>query len=131
MTTDNQNRAGTGKRTLTKADLRQFTGTETWFRHGLVRSVLYTEGVQYVAETAGAYWLLDAIAFAQRGDQRVAGAEFQSWKLRVSADQTAILICEDGNGGELLRTRYDYTDFPLPEISFFFTGGVIMLASEY
>ena len=131
MTTEDQNNEGTGKRTLTQADLRQFTGTETWFRHALVRGVLYTEGVQYVAETAGAYWLLDEIAFAQRGDRRLAGEEFQLWILRVNPDQTASLTCEDGNGKELLQKRLDYTDFPLPEISFYFTNGVILLPSEY
>ena len=52
--------------TLTKADLRHFTGTESWFRHALVRDILYTEGVQYVAEQGGAYWLLDEIALLQK-----------------------------------------------------------------
>jgi hypothetical protein len=31
--------------TLTEKDLRQFSGTEHWYRHGLVRTVLYTDGV--------------------------------------------------------------------------------------
>ena len=49
--------------TLTKTDLRQFTGTEQWHRHGIARNVLYTDGAQYVAESGGAYWLLEEIAF--------------------------------------------------------------------
>jgi hypothetical protein len=32
-----------------------------------VRGITYTEGVEYVAETAGAYWLLDEIALAKVG----------------------------------------------------------------
>ncbi len=44
--------------TLTQADLRQFTGSEHWYRHGLNRKVLFTDGAKYVADTAGAYWLL-------------------------------------------------------------------------
>jgi hypothetical protein len=51
-------------KTLTKADLIQFTGSEHWYHHAMVRDVLYTDGVKYVAETAGAYWLIDEIAFA-------------------------------------------------------------------
>jgi hypothetical protein len=51
-------------KTFSRAALRQFTGTENWYRHGLVRSVLYTDGAKYVAESAGAYWLLDEIALA-------------------------------------------------------------------
>src|ERR1700730_15173147 len=58
----------TDTKTLSKDDLTQFTGSEHWYRHAMVRDVLYTDGVQYVAETAGAYWLIDEIAFAQRFD---------------------------------------------------------------
>jgi hypothetical protein len=28
---------------LSKAELRQFTGSEQWYRHGLVRTVLFTD----------------------------------------------------------------------------------------
>jgi hypothetical protein len=45
--------------------LAQFTGSQHFYRHSLVREVLYTEGAQYVADTAGAHWLLDEIALAQ------------------------------------------------------------------
>jgi hypothetical protein len=38
---------------------------------------------------AGAYWLIDEIAFAQRADKRVAGETFQLWKLTVNSDHTA------------------------------------------
>jgi hypothetical protein len=31
---------------LTEAVLRQFTGTETWYRHGINPGVLYTEGAR-------------------------------------------------------------------------------------
>jgi len=41
------------------------TGTETWFHHPLNRKVVYTEGMQYVAEKGGAYWLIDEIALIQ------------------------------------------------------------------
>ena len=51
---------------LTEADLRNFTGSEHWYRHGLVRTILFTDGAKYVADQGGAYWLLDEIALAQR-----------------------------------------------------------------
>ncbi|OSJ31570.1 hypothetical protein BSZ19_22050 [Bradyrhizobium japonicum] len=50
---------------LTHADLRQFTGSEQVFRHSLMRSMTYTEGVQYLAESGGAYWLIDKVACLQ------------------------------------------------------------------
>ena len=42
--------------------LAQFTGSQNFYCHSLVREVLYTEGVEYVVDNAGAYWLLDEIA---------------------------------------------------------------------
>ena len=121
----------TDAKTLTAADLRQFTGTEQWYRHGMVRDVLFTDGAKYVADQAGAYWLLDEIALAQRGSNRVAGEAFQLWKLTVNADHTATLSCEDGNGNAVYSKAIPYTDFPLPEIALYFTDGVILLPSEY
>jgi hypothetical protein len=78
--------------TLTKADLMQFTGSERWYRHGLHRRILFTDGAKYVADTAGAYWLLDEIALIQH-DKRVAATAFQAWTLVVHPDQTATLTC--------------------------------------
>ena len=46
----------TDTKTLTKADPIQFTGSEHWYRHAMVRDVLYTDGVKYVAETVRARW---------------------------------------------------------------------------
>lgn len=117
-------------KTLNKADLRYFTGTETWYRHGLAPKVLYTEGVKYVADNGGAYWLIDEIAFNQF-ERQVSRQEFQHWKLKVSPDQTAILTCEDGNNHSVFIKNIEYTDFPLDEIAFYYTGSVIMLPSEY
>jgi hypothetical protein len=121
----------THTKTITKADLMQFTGSEHWYRHGLVRKVLYTEGVQYVAETAGAYWLVDEIAFAQ-SVPAVAAEEFQQWKLAVdTAKSTARLTCDDGNDHVVFTKDIAFTDFPLEEIRFYFTDNTILLPTEY
>jgi len=119
-------------KTLTKADLAQFTGSENWYRHGLVRSVLYSDGAQYLADAGGAYWLLDEIALAQRHNKRVAGEEFQLWKLIVDQeDDSAVLTCDDGNGRIVFSKRIPFTDFPLEEISLYFCNNTILLPSEY
>lgn len=120
----------TDTKTLTKSDLIQFTGSETWYRHAMVRDVLYTDGVKYVAETASAYWLIDEIAFAKRFDKLLAAEEFQCWTLKVNSDHTATLTCEDGDGRAVFTKAIKYTDFPLEEISFYFTNNVILLPSE-
>ena len=121
----------TDTKTLTRDDLIQFTGSEHWYRHAMVRDVLYTDGVQYVAETAGAYWLIDEITFAQRFDKLLAAEEFQLWKLNVNTDHTATLTCEDGNGGVVFTKAIEYADFPLAEITLYFMNNTILLPSEY
>ena len=118
-------------KTLTEADLRQFTGTETWFRHPLNRKVLYTEGVQYVAEKGGAYWLIDEIALIQPYDQKVAAEAFQVWTLTVRADRTATLACDDGNDNVIFVKEIAFTDFPLDTIKIYFTDNTILLPYEY
>jgi hypothetical protein len=72
---------------------------------------------------------LDEIAFAQRGHQRVAAEAFQLWKLRVHSDHTATLTC--GNGNVVFTKAIEYTDFPLEEITLYFTDNIILLPSEY
>lgn len=116
--------------TLTKDDLSQFYGTEVWYRHSLVKNVLYTEGVRYVAEHGGAYWLIDLIAFHQAATA-VRAEPFQLWILTVQPNGTAGLTCQDGNGVAVYGIEIDYTDFPLNEIKFYFTDSVLMLPSEY
>lgn len=121
----------TDAKKLTKADLFQFTGSETWYRHGLVRSVLFTDGAKYVADMGGAYWLLDEIALAQRHKQAVAAQEFQLWRLTVKEDGTARLVCEDGNGNRIYSKRITYTDFPMDGVELYYTNKTILLPSEY
>jgi len=68
---------------LSPADLRQFTGTENYYRHALNRHILFTDGCKYVADEGGAYWLLDLIACAQRYEKHLARQPFQVWALAV------------------------------------------------
>jgi hypothetical protein len=63
------------------AELAQFTGAENWYWCGLNRNILYTDGAQFVAESAGAYWLLDEIALANACNCSVKAEEFQVWTL--------------------------------------------------
>ncbi len=127
--------------------LPYFSGSEHWYRHSLNRRMTYTDGVRFVAETAGAYWLLDEIALTQgavrKGWLRMKAAgqpvsdisAFQHWKLKVQ-DQTGVLSCDDGDGHIVYEKRIEYTDFPLDEIGFYVEPGgpenttVILLPGE-
>jgi hypothetical protein len=117
--------------------LAHFNGTEQWFRHSLMQNVLYTEGAQYIAEQAEAYWLIDKIT-AMQLEPAINDEPFQTWKLTVR-DGTADLVCTDG-GKEgrrpvIIHTEHiTFTDFPLDEIELWVEKGehtVILLPSEH
>jgi len=111
--------------------MSQFTGTEHWYRFGLDPRITCTDGAKYVADTAGAYWLLDEIALAQRFEKSVAAEEFQVWKLEVKQDDSATLICEDGNDNVVLTKAIPFTDFPKEGVALWFANDVIYLPSEH
>lgn len=122
-----------------ESELPGFIGTESYtnLRYPWLRTrFLLTDGTKHLAETAGAYWLMDAIASHQM-NKKVADQPFQVWKLVVNEQQQAVLICTDGNEGELVRQEIPYSNFPLPEITLYaeqseyLAGRVVMLTSEY
>ena len=100
-------------------DLSQFTGSETWYRWSPLSQVIASEGMMHVAETAGAYWLLDAIAsHEEHNPELLAACEDASfdylhfWYLEVS-DGQAVLSCARDKGEEpVVVQRIEYTDFP-------------------
>ena len=119
--------------------LPHFIGTESYTRlpyPWLNTNLLLTDGAKYLAETAGAFWLMDAIAFHQI-TPAVSCEPFQVWKLTVSESGKSVLSCTDGNQNTLTSMEIEYTDFPLPEITLYaeqsdYLGGrVVMLPSEY
>ncbi len=107
-------------RTLTHSDLRQFIGDLQRFRHPLNPHVLYTPGIQYLAEAGGAYWLIDEIALAlgsREMQMQIAldprAGDMQFWSLRVRDDQSASLVCEVDQDQPILTKRIAFTYFPL------------------
>ena len=113
-------------------ELRQFTGTDGYTRwSALFRNFVLTDGALYLAEAAGAYWLMDAIAShigAYKNEDFVVAKLFQfdeGWNLQL----------EDGNDEVLADQIIEYSDFPLDEITLYVIQQddlwVILLTSEY
>jgi len=118
--------------TLTQSDLDQFIGSEEFFRHQL--GMVYTQGVHFLAEQAGAFWLIDAIASHQPSLRRNSRLkDFQLWTLTVNAaENSAVLTCqEDSDLPAVVTQDIEFTDFPMPEIKLYVCGRTIMLRSEY
>ncbi|MBI4977510.1 MAG: hypothetical protein HZC28_08515 [Spirochaetes bacterium] len=112
-----------------KGALAGFQGGEQYYRHWL-RNIVYTEGIKYLADTAGAYWLIDIVASAQSVSQ-LKGESFQAWTLDVNPDHRAKVYATDGNTTTLYTQEIPYTDFPLDSIKLFLADNVLLLPSEY
>ncbi len=121
-------------------DLDQFCGGENHYAvYGPKRfgsRVVMTDGIKYVADTMGAYWLFELTATILPDYRKEA---FVSVKLTIT-DDGFILVLDDGNGNDLSRYDGDFTDFPADGLSFFAAsqedeqGGamwVLMLPGEY
>jgi len=113
----------------TEIDLEQFTGTENYYKQSF-GGIVVTDGVQYLAYNAKAFWLVDAIASHQT--KHIAAVPFQIWELTVNEDKTAILTMkEDSDCPILVRQNIPYTDYPLPKIKLWLVDRVLMLPTEY
>lgn len=112
------------------SELAHFTGTEHYYR--ISPSTVITDGCKYLADHAGAYWLMDAIASYL--PQFTGREEFISAKLTV-VRSSADLILDNGNGKILDCQHIPFTDFPLASINLYACWGdefwVVMLPSEY
>ena len=105
-------------------------GTEQYHRL-TVQPCNCTDGVKFLADECGAYWLVGDIVPLALGFLRK-GEEFTTFTLKKDAEGNgAQFTVTDGNGNTLLTKHYDFTDFPLPEVTLWFTGGVLLLPSEY
>lgn len=119
-----------------RVQLTQFTGSETFTRHSLLRRMVMTEGVSWLADHAQSHWLTDAIASYQHLPQ-IKGGHFQVWRLSVNPEtRSATLHMTNGNSdAEMVRQEIDYTDFPLDGIILWLIAQgdhlVLMLPSEY
>jgi hypothetical protein len=125
------------KKQLDSATLAQFIGSESFYKFSPLFRALLTDGAQYVAETAGAFWLMDIIGSYQN---QLRGEDMQVWKLIPNKTTSgAKVVCENGNKIEILSQRIPFTDFPFINGEEFvlwacrneFGGVTIMLPSEY
>ena len=112
------------------AHLAHFTGTERYYR--ITRRHLLTDGTKYVAEAAGAFWMMDAVA------SHLMELGTADWFVLVRvkvAGSKAVMVYEDGNGHEHARQEIPYTDFPMADFVLYCCWDgehwVLMLPSEY
>lgn len=98
-------------------------GSDNRYRHQFNRRVIFTEGVKEVADKAGAYWLIDAIAllgapkFAKAWEAGEVGIGIV--KLSVANDKGRLMLSlRDDKEPELLQD-IPLTDFPEGDWKFY------------
>lgn len=105
-------------------ELNQFHGDMTRFR-SVNPVVYYTPGVRYLAERAGAYWLVDTIA-SYYGTPTMQNAMYQDerlwwlhfWRLELDDERRALLTARADDDEEPFVSReIPFTDFPLRGIA--------------
>lgn len=113
-------------------DLAQFSGTEAY--HRTHPGLLATDGAKYLADAAGAYWLLDIVwsVLSKIAD------EFAVLELtRGEGSSHAEVVIHDGREPKTVyhQQAIPYTDFPLLSIKLYVQENglerVVMLPGEY
>lgn len=122
--------------------LSGFYGTEDYhFFNSLCRKVVLTDGTKFLADNAGAYWLMDIIGSvytAHPNRKQFWEDGFAIWTLKVEGTH-GIVTADDGRGHIFYTQEIQRVDFLLPEIELNVALGetvndgllmVIMLPSE-
>lgn len=117
--------------------IAQCNGCDNYYKHLFGRGTVYTSGVKFVADKAGAYWLIDAIMSHHKTPKVLKVCNgFQHWKLTKNKKGDGFrLVCtdggQDGNVEKVAVTqRIEWSDFPLDSIEFYLENGVLMLTAE-
>ncbi len=129
-------------------ELVQFNGTENYIKN--FTGLYYTDGVEYLAERAGAYWLIDLIGSHLPSVKQVAD-DFFSVSVEVHKDYSCNVlinhevyssITNEMTQPTVASQNIGFTDLPEGEYSFFLTATrnligdnqkvyLLMLPSEY
>lgn len=97
-------------------DLAQFTGTSCYYQLSPLYRHVGTDGVVFLAEAAGCYWLLDMIAsHLTTMDAMIYESQAFFSKLPTGEGGRFDLV-GNGNPIVLASQNVSFTDFPLDEI---------------
>ncbi len=112
-------------------NLVHFTGTERYYR--VLPTFVVTDGLKYLMEEAGCYWLAQLYGLHLVGiDTDENPFTVLKFKRDGAGGQLSI---EDGNGRQLAWQGLDYTDFPFDQFNLYSCWDgekwVGMLTGEY
>lgn len=97
-------------------DLKQFSGSEQFFRHWTNRKLVYTEGINYLAIKMQCFWLIDEIAIVLLPKLlKHYKDSFYTVRFIAHADSTATITVDDGNNNIHITHKINWTDFSIKE----------------
>ena len=92
--------------------------------------ILYTDGVKSMAESCGAYWLIDLVVSYQ-GNREINLQRFQVWELKREMEDAFLVAATDGNNNQIASQKIPFSDFPYDTVTLWLVDGCIMLPTEY
>lgn len=95
-------------------NLNQFTGSASFTRYNMFTKDVASEGVMYLAEEMGAYWLLDSLTacFINLKEKH----DFLVIKLKPIHSHGMQILLEDGNENLWYTHEVEFTDFNFSKV---------------
>jgi hypothetical protein len=112
-------------------NLHRFTGTDGYYKH--LCNTLLTDGARYLADEAGAYWLMDMIS----SYVHTITGRFAIVILTKTENDKALFTLQDDVPANTVYAMQgiEFTDFPLDEIKLYVVregkNWIVMLPGEY
>lgn len=115
-------------------ELRHFYGTEHYYRY--MPGLVITDGVKFLADNAGCYWLLDMVWSYLPVLRKSRDTFFVVRYAGTPGESGLFSITDDIPATQTYATQtVEYSDFPLDEIVLYLSATeeefVLMLRSEY
>jgi len=104
-------------------------GSENFFVHK-PSLFLYTDGVKDMAESCGAYWLIDLV-IGYQCTKDINLERFQVWDLKRVKDNAFAIIATDGNDNKIASQEIPFSDFIYDTAILWLVDGCLMLPKEY
>lgn len=104
-------------------------GSENFYQNRL-SPIIYTDGVKDMAESCGAYWLIDLVISHQL-TKTVRFEPFQVWMLKRVRNDAFEIQATDGNGKEIATQQIPFSDFRYDLATLWLVNGCLMLPKEY
>ncbi len=101
----------------------EFYGSNIFYQYFAGGS--YTEGLKYLADKAGAYWLIDAVFSYARKEP------FQCWTLKTKDGDSTLTMAEDSDAPVLVTQTIPETNFPIETLRMYLIADCLMLLAEY